>query len=48
MSGPRSKAGRLQPQVEGYGAWLAKRGYASQTNMLKDLGQVGLCCRLKG
>jgi site-specific recombinase XerD len=43
MSGTRRKAGRLGPQVEGYRAWLAQRGYAPQTvrNMLKDLGQVG-------
>src|SRR5712691_6550821 len=43
MSGTRRKAGRLGPQVEGYRAWLAQRGYTPQTvrNMLKDLGQVG-------
>ena len=35
---------RLGPQVEGYRAWLADRGYTPQTvrNMLADLGQVGL------
>ncbi|MEV6536284.1 site-specific integrase [Streptomyces sp. NPDC051639] len=40
----RRKAGALAPQVEGYRAWLAERGYTTQTsrNMLKDLGQVGL------
>ncbi|MFM9455164.1 tyrosine-type recombinase/integrase [Streptomyces europaeiscabiei] len=40
----RRKAGALAPQVEGYRAWLAERGYTAQTsrNMLKDLGQVGL------
>jgi len=43
MSGTRRKAGRLGPQVEGYRAWLAHRGYTPATvrNMLKDLGQVG-------
>ena len=43
MSGTRRKA-RLGPQVEGYRAWLAQRGYTPQTvrNMLKDLGQVGV------
>ena len=43
MSGTRRKAGQLGPQVEGYRAWLAQRGYTPQTvrNMLKDLGQVG-------
>lgn len=40
----RRKAGALAPQVEGYRAWLAERGYTTLTarNMLKDLGQVGL------
>jgi hypothetical protein len=44
MSGTRRKVGRLGPQVEGYRAWLAQRGYTPQTvrNMLKDLGQVGV------
>ena len=43
MSGTRRKAGQLGPQVEGYRAWLAQRGYTPGTvrNMLKDLGQVG-------
>lgn len=43
MSGTRRKPGQLGPQVEGYRAWLAQRGYTSGTivNMLKDLGQVG-------
>ena len=47
MSGTRRKAGRLGPQVEGYRAWLAQRGYTPQTirNMLKDLGQVGVDVR---
>ena len=31
MSGTRRKAGRLGPQVEGYRAWLAQRGYTPQT-----------------
>lgn len=44
MSGTRRKAGRLGPQVEGYRAWLAHRGYTPETvrNMLKDLGQAGV------
>ena len=44
MSGTRRKAGGLGPQVEGYRAWLERRGYTPGTvrNMLKDLGQVGL------
>ena len=43
MSGTRRKPGQLGPQVEGYRAWLAQRGYTPQTvrNMLTDLGQVG-------
>ncbi len=43
MSGTRRKPGQLGPQVEGYRAWLAHRGYTSQTvrNMLADLGRVG-------
>ena len=42
MAGTRRKAGQLGPQVEGYQAWLAGRGYTTGTirNMLKDLGQV--------
>jgi site-specific recombinase XerD len=33
----------LGPQVEGYRAWLVRRGYTPSTvrNMLKELGQVG-------
>ena len=40
MSGTRRKAGLLGSQVEGYRAWLLRRGYTPQTvrNMLKDLG----------
>ncbi len=43
MSGTRRNAGGLGPQVEGYRAWLGKRGYSPDTvrNMLKELGQVG-------
>jgi site-specific recombinase XerD len=43
MSGRRRTAGLLGPQVEGYRAWLAQRGYTPATirNMLNDLGQVG-------
>ncbi len=43
MASTRRKAGQLGSQVEGYRAWLARRGYTSQTvrNMLTDLGQVG-------
>ena len=50
MSGPRRKAGLLGPQVEGYGAWLAQRGYTPATvrNMLRDLGQVGLWLSVEG
>lgn len=44
MASTRRKAGLLGPQVEGYRAWLAQRGYTPLTvrNMLSDLGQVGL------
>jgi site-specific recombinase XerD len=50
MSGTRRKAGRLGPQVEGYRAWLAQRGYTSGSvrNMLKDLGQVGVWLSTEG
>ena len=50
MSGTRRKAGLLGPQVEGYRAWLARRGYTPGTvrNMLKDLGQVGLWLSSEG
>lgn len=50
MSGTRRKAGGLGPQVEGYRAWLAQRGYTPGTvrNMLKDLGQVGLWLSTEG
>ena len=43
MGSPRRKPGLLGPQVEGYQAWLAHRGYTPQTirNMLNDLGHLG-------
>ncbi|MFC5835947.1 tyrosine-type recombinase/integrase [Nonomuraea insulae] len=43
MAGTRRKPGLLGPQVEGYRAWLVRRGYTSGTvrNMLTDLGRVG-------
>jgi len=43
MSGRPRKAGVLGPQVEGYRAWLAQRGYTPGTikNVLNDLGRVG-------
>src|SRR5471030_1511355 len=50
MGSPRRKAGQLGPQVEGYRAWLTQRGYrpTTITNMLKDLGQVGLWLSTEG
>jgi site-specific recombinase XerD len=50
MLDTRRKAGRLGQQVEGYRAWLARRGYTSATvlNMLTDLGQVGLWLSAEG
>jgi site-specific recombinase XerD len=50
MLGTRRKAGRLGPQVEGYRAWLVRRGYTSATvsNMLTDLGRVGLWLSAEG
>lgn len=50
MSGTRRKAGLLRPQVEGYRAWLVRRGYTAGTvrNMLKDLGQVGVWLAAEG
>ena len=50
MSGTRRKAGLLGSQVEGYRAWLLRRGYTPQTvrNMLKDLGQLGLWSAAEG
>lgn len=43
MSGTRRKPGQLGAHVEGYRAWLGRRGYTPPTvrNMLKELGQVG-------
>ena len=43
MSGPKRDDGRLGAQVEGYRAWLVRRGYTPGTirNMLKDIGRVG-------
>src|ERR1700758_782158 len=43
MASTRRKPGELEPQVEGYRAWLTRRGYTPQTvkNMLADLGRVG-------
>lgn len=43
MASTRRKPGQLGPQVEGYRAWLAQRGYTPQTvrHMLCDLGRVG-------
>jgi site-specific recombinase XerD len=50
VAGSRRKPGQLGPQVEGYRAWLADRGYTSQTvrNMLADLGQLGLWMSREG
>ncbi len=50
MSGTRRKAGLLGPEVEGYRAWLTRRGYTPGTvrHMLKDLGQVGLWLSAEG
>ncbi len=50
MSGTRRKAGLLGPEVEGYRAWLTRRGYTPGTvrNMLKDLSQVGLWSAAEG
>jgi site-specific recombinase XerD len=43
MGSTRRKPGQLGPQVVGYRAWLAHRGYTPQTirNMLADLGRLG-------
>ena len=40
----------MGPEVEGYGVWLAQRGYTSLIvrNMLRDLGQVGLWLSAEG
>ena len=43
MGTTRRKPGSLGPYVEGYSAWLARRGYTALTarNMLKEFGQIG-------
>jgi site-specific recombinase XerD len=43
MSGTRRKPGLLGPYVEGYSAWLDRRGHTALTarNMLKEFGQLG-------
>ena len=43
MGTTRRKPGSLGPHVEGYSAWLTRRGYTALTarNMLKEFGQVG-------
>ncbi|WP_248761448.1 hypothetical protein [Pseudarthrobacter sp. SSS035] len=50
MSAPKREAGRLWPHIEGYRAWLTRRGYTPGTvrNMLKDLGQLGLWLSAEG
>ena len=50
MGSPRRKAGLLAPHVEDYRAWLTDRGYTpgTVTNMLKDLGQVGVWLSSEG
>jgi site-specific recombinase XerD len=43
MSGTRRKPGLLGPYVEGYSAWVIRRGHTALTarNMLKEFGQIG-------
>lgn len=50
MGSTRRKPGELGGHVEGYRAWLTRRGYTPDTirNMLKDLGQVGQWLSVKG
>jgi len=50
MASTRRKPGQLGPQVEGYRAWLAHRGYTPQKvrNTLADLGQLGLWMSREG
>lgn len=50
MASTRRKAGLLGPQVEGYGTWLAVRGYtpSSVRKLLTVLGQVGIWLRDEG
>src|SRR5687768_1714455 len=50
MSGTRRKPGLLGPYVEGYSAWLDRRGHTPLTvrNMLKEFGQVGRWLAVEG
>jgi site-specific recombinase XerD len=50
MSGTRRKPGGLGPYVEGYSAWLVRRGHTALTarNMLKEFGQVGNWLAVEG
>ncbi len=50
MSGTRRKPGLLGPYVEGYLAWLIRRGHTPLTarNMLKEFGQVGRWLAVEG
>jgi site-specific recombinase XerD len=50
MSGTRRKPGLLGPYVEGYLAWLSRRGHTALTarNMLKEFGRVGRWLALEG
>ncbi len=50
MGTSRRKAGPLGPEVDGYRAWLAQRGYTEQTvrNMLQYLGHLGRWLRVHG
>ena len=43
MSGTRRKPGCMGPFIEGFGGWLAERGYTpgSIRNVLKEAGQLG-------
>lgn len=50
MGTTRRKAALLSREVEGYRAWLTRRGYTPQTvrNMLVDLGHVGRWLQAEG
>ena len=50
MPGTRRKPGLLGPYVEGYSAWLDRRGHTALTarNMLKEFGQVGRWLAVEG
>ena len=50
MSGTRRRAGLLGSEVQGYRAWLERRGYTPATAryMLKHLGQVGRWLAVEG